>query len=110
MALPQGYLPLHHLHHLHPTALNLPSISQWWNSLRKESEVLEHVRFIGERFATLKYARVYDQVQVDGFVSDFNAFAGVMTECRRQLEGDLGECSGIGIFHPAFSRACAYVC
>lgn len=78
--------------------------------MRKESEVLEHVRFIGERFATLKYARVYDQVQVDGFVSDFNAFAGVMTECRRQLEGDLGECSGIGIFHSAFSRVCAYVC
>ncbi|KAJ9098204.1 hypothetical protein QFC21_004533 [Naganishia friedmannii] len=88
MALPQ-VLPLHHLRHLHPAACNLPSISQWWNNLRKESEVLEHVRFIGERFTTLKYARIYDQIQVDGFVSEFHAFARLMAESRLQIMGDI---------------------
>ena len=84
---------MHHLRHLDPIASSIPSISTWWNRLHEESSILERSDIIGERFATIKYARMYEQSQIDMFVADIKTYVVHLRDARVRLEGQLGQYS-----------------
>lgn len=84
--LPSSYQAMHHIRHLDSIASSIPSISTWWNRLQEESSILVYSEKIGEGFAKIKYARMYDQSRVDAFIADMKIYAGYLRDVRVGLE------------------------
>lgn len=84
--LPQTYRPMHHFRHLDSVAFSIPSVSNWWTRLNEESTILEYSRKIGEDFAKVRYARMYDQGQIDRFIVDMKTYTGHLRDLRFRLE------------------------
>lgn len=83
--LPQSYRPIHHLHHLQLVAATMPTVRNWWNRLYEESEVLEEARGISNLYTAIRFARIYDQAQIDGFIAEMKTYAARLGHLRSHL-------------------------
>jgi hypothetical protein len=85
---------VHHLRHLELVASNTLSIRRCWSQLYEESQILEQSRDIGDRFRTIRFARMYDQVQIDGFVVELKVYAECLGQLRLHQEAKPRQYSG----------------
>jgi hypothetical protein len=82
----QSNQPIHHLRHLDSIASSIPTVSTWWTLLQEESSILELSRNMGDDFTRIRYARMYDQGQIDNFIINMKTYTGQLRDLRFRLE------------------------